>query len=590
MGLNTNKPMALRELNIRNFAIIKQLEIELNDGLTVISGETGAGKSIVLGALNLLLGARAEANMIRHGEDQCEITALFEITHLPDVSSWLQDRDLLSSVSDTLEAHTERGAQTSYCLVRRVIRIDKPTKCYINDQPTTLASLKELGAHLVDLHGQHEHQSLLRRSTQRQIIDQFANHASSLSQMARHAAKIHRLQRQLATVTGSNADTSDRLELLAFQINELEEAQLVADEYQEIEDKQKRLANTELLKSGLEQALDRLYHNDEQNISTSLGNIINNLQVLSEVDSGLVPPLEQLNTALTQLDDSKTLLETSLNRIEADPEHLQELEQRLDLLVTLARKHRCSESELVDKLTSLQSEYSRLEQLQTAPDDLKAEIEAEQHLYQQLSNTVSKRRQAVAVKLSQQITEQMQDLGMRGGQLVISVTPQNSDELLVSEHGLDLIEYQVSTNHGLPFKPLIKTASGGELSRISLAIQVITSQHAHTPCLVFDEVDVGVGGKVAGIVGERLKKLGQHAQVICITHLPQVASQGDHHFAVDKVSSSYDTYSTLLELNSSQRVEEIARMLGGTEVTEQTRAHAAEMLANSATLPAKAAS
>ena len=298
--------MALRELNIRNFAIIKQLEIELGDGLTVITGETGAGKSIVLGALNLLLGSRADANMVRHGEDKCEISALFEVTHLPDVCEWLLQRDLQEEVEDTIHQDIK-----SHCLVRRVVRTDKPTKCYINDQPTTLTSLKELGGMLVDLHSQHEHQSLLRRPTQRQIVDQFANHAETLAAMAKHASTVNRLERELAAIAGQNSDTADRLDLLSFQINELEEAQLVPEEFEQLESDQRRLANTEVLQTGIRQAIDQLFLNEEHNVSTDLGNIINSLQPLSDVDATLKSVIEQLNTALSQLDDNKAALESS---------------------------------------------------------------------------------------------------------------------------------------------------------------------------------------------------------------------------------------------------------------------------------------
>ncbi len=570
------KAMALKELNIRNFAIIKKLEIELDDGLTVITGETGAGKSIVLGALNLLLGSRAESSMVRHGEDQCEISALFDVSKLASVKSWLQERDL----QEEYESANGRDNK-SYCLIRRIVRTDKPTKCYINDQPTTLASLKEIGALLVDLHGQHEHQSLLRKTTQRQIIDQFADHDDALQAMARMASKIRRLENELATVTGSNTDAGDRMDLLSFQINELVEAQLIPGEFDSLVSDQARLANTEVLQGGIQTALDALHLNDEHNVSTDLGNQIISLQALSEVNDDLLPVVEQLNLALSQIEDSKAEMESALARVESDPQRLQELDQRMELLINLARKHRCTEAELIERLDKLQLEYARLEGLKAAPEKLQAQIEREKDQYYELAGEISDRRQQVATKLSASITAQMQELGMRGGRLEIQVEPQIADDIVVSENGIDHIDYLVSSNHGLPLQALGKTASGGELSRISLAIQVITSEHAHTPTLVFDEVDVGVGGKVAGIVGERLSELGENAQVLCITHLPQVASQGQHHFTVDKVSSSYETYSTLLMLDKTQRIEEIARMLGGKEVTDQTRAHAAEMLSHS---------
>lgn len=570
--------MAIREISIRNFAIIKHLEIEIADGLTVITGETGAGKSIVLGALNLLLGSRAEANMVRHGEDQCEITALFDVTHLSNVKNWLEQRDL-SEELDAAKPHERR----SYCLIRRIVRINKPTKCYINDQPTTLASLKELGALLVDLHGQHEHQSLLRKATQRDIIDQFAEHQDQLTKMAALAAQIRRLTTQLDSIRSGNSDTTDRMDLLAFQINEMAEANLTAGEFANLLSDQKRLAHTESLQLGLRQALDHLYTHEDTNISLELGKQINDLSELSQYDSNVGPALETLNNALSQIDDAQSDLERCLARVEADPERLQEIDARLATLVDLARKHRCNEADLLERQEYLQAEYARLEQLREAPEKLAEELTELTEQYLRIAETVSQKRQTVATSLAQEISAQMQDLGMRGGRLEIQVEPQINDDIVVSEHGIDQINYLVSANHGQPLQALQKTASGGELSRISLAIQVITSQRSQTPSLVFDEVDVGVGGKVAGIVGERLRQLGEHAQVLCITHLPQVASQGDHHLAVDKVSSSYDTYSTLISLGPEQRVEEIARMLGGKEITEQTRAHAAEMLGGTIT-------
>lgn len=564
--------MALREITIRNFALIRQLEIEIDDGLTVITGETGAGKSIVLGALNLLLGSRADANMIRHGEEQCEISALFDVSLLSDVKEWLEQRDLAEEPPATI---TETR---SYCLIRRVLRNDKPTKCYINDRPTTLASLKELGAKLVDLHGQHEHQSLLRKTTQRQIIDEFANHSSALTEMARLASKIRRLNSELEAITSSNSDTTDRMELLSFQINELNEANIVDGEFESLVEDQKRLAHNETLHIGVEQSLDSLFHNEDHNLSTDLGNKINKLTELAQFDSRLLPVLELLNNALSQIEETQADLEKCLTQEEADPEKLSEIDERLATLVNLARKHRCKETELTERLATLDTEYQRLQKRQQAPEELQAELDDLLQQYHQVAEKVSERRQNVAASLSTKITDQMQSLGMRGGKLEIQVEPQIADNLVVSEHGIDQIDYLVSANYGMPLQAIQKTASGGELSRISLAIQVITSEQSQTPSLVFDEVDVGVGGKVAGIVGERLRQLGAHAQVICITHLPQVAALGHHHLAVDKVSSSYETYSTLISLDDEQRVEEIARMLGGKEITDQTRAHATEML------------
>jgi len=562
--------MALREITIRNFAIIKQLEVEIDDGLTVVTGETGAGKSIVLDALNLLLGSRAEADMIRHGEDQCEVSALFDITKLSNVQDWLEQRDFMIDDAD--------GGNNSYCLIRRIVRLNKPTKCYINDQPTTLSSLKEVGQLLVDLHGQHDHQSLLRRPIQRQIIDQFARHDTGLNEMAKLASKIHRLDRELNSIESGNSDNADRMELISFQLNELNEASISDGEYQDLSQSQNLLGNAQELIEGIELALDGLFHNDSSNVSSELGKQINSLGLLAEHDASLLPATELLNSALALIEEVQGNLDSSLAKIEKDPERLHEVTQRLDTLINLARKHRCEEDQLPERHQQLQDEFKRLQNQQQQPEKIQQELEELTASYTKIAFAISASRQKVAERLSTEITEQMQDLGMKGGCIEIQVEPQISDQVIVSENGIDDINYMVSTNHGMPLKPLQKTASGGELSRISLAIQVITSEQSNTPTLVFDEVDVGVGGKVAGIVGGRLRKLGEHAQVVCITHLPQVACEGNHHLAVDKVSSMHETYSTLVKLKGDFRNEEISRMLGGTEITESIRETAREML------------
>lgn len=560
--------MALIELSIRNFAIIKQLELEVDGGLTIVTGETGAGKSIVLDALNLLLGSRAESDMIRHGEDQCEITALFDIKGLRNVQAWLQERDLNQADDDQ-----------NHCMIRRVVRNNKPTKCYINDQPTTLASLKELGYMLVDLHGQHEHQSLMRLPEQRKIIDQFAGHEVQLKAMAKLASAVNRMERELAEVSQNQTDTADRMELLSFQLNEFNEANISDGEFEELDQEHARLSNSQQLIEGIQSTIDALFHNESNNVSSDLGRSVNKVNELVEFDTNLAGVNELLNSALAQVEEAQSGLEAALSHIDQDPERLNEVEQRRDTLINLARKHRCAENALALRHQELQTEYDRLASIQAKPDKLQKELALFKRQYHEIALDVSEHRQKVAGQLSTMITAQMQDLGMKGGELSIQVEQQITDEVIVSEHGIDRIEFMVSTNYGMPLKSLHKTASGGEMSRISLAIQVITSEKSDTPTLVFDEVDVGVGGKVAEIVGAKLRNLGKHAQVICITHLPQVAAQGNQHIFIDKVSTDTETYSTLIKLNDEMRTTEIARMLGGEVITDRTLAHAQEMLA-----------
>ena len=561
--------MALQELTIRNFAIIKQLDIELDKGLTVVTGETGAGKSIVLEALNLLIGLRADIDMIRHDQDQSEITALFSIDSLSLVQDWLEQRDLNDETN-------------GYCLIRRIIRRNKPTRCFINDQPTTLASLRELGLLLVDIHGQHEHQSLMRLATQRHIIDQFADHQDKLDKMATLSAKIHRIEQQLANLTQHQSDNDDRLELLSFQLTELDEASILDGEFEELEQELSRLENSQALTDGIQLSIDQLYHNETSNVSSELGNQINKLTELLNFDTNLSAPHELLNSSLAQIEEAQEGLDAALRQVEQDPQRLSEVEQRVDTIINLARKHRCAENELSARHAELQTDFERIQNISNEPEQLQDELNQLTDDYASIAQEVSAKRQIVATQLSTQITTQMQDLGMQGGRLEIQVKPRQSDKVIVSEYGFDQIEYLVSTNHGVPLKSLQKTASGGELSRISLAIQVIISTQSDTPTLVFDEVDVGVGGKIASIVGKQLRRLGSNAQVICITHQPQVASQGHQHVFVDKLQHDNETYSTLIKLDHELRTNEIARMLGGDKITDHTLAHAQEMLAQSA--------
>ena len=563
--------MALKELTIRNFAIIKYLDIELNNGLSVVTGETGAGKSIVLEALNLLLGLRADADMIRHDQEQSEITALFSIENLLQVQGWLEQRDLLNDESES----------KNYCLVRRVIRRNKPTRCYINDQPSTLASLRDLGLLLVDLHGQHEHQSLLRMQSQRQIIDQFAKHQSELDEIAKLSSQINRIKQQLIALEQNQSDQSDRLELLSFQLNELDEENVVDGEFEELEQELSRLENSQTLINGINETIDGLYHNDSSNLTSTLGNNIKNLDDLVNYDSNLKEPHELLNSSLALLEEAQQGLEVALSKVEQDPERLNEVEQRVDTIINLARKHRCTEAELSLRHVELQSDYDKISAITAEPEKLQRELFDLQKQYLKIAGQVSMKRQTVAANLSSQITDQMQDLGMQGGRLEIQVIARDKSKINYSESGIDDIEYKVSTNHGVPLKALQKTASGGELSRISLAIQVIISTESDTPTLVFDEVDVGVGGKIASVVGKRLRDLGNNAQVICITHQPQVASQGHQHLFIDKIQQDNDTYSTIINLDDQMRTNEIARMLGGDKITDRTRAHAEEMIAQS---------
>ena len=555
--------MALEHLAIRNFAIIETLDIELGQGMTVVTGETGAGKSIIFSALSLLLGARAESNMIRHNSDDCEITAEFSIEPGDAASKWLGERDLPADGN---------------CIIHRIIRRDKAGKCYINDRPVTLGSARELGQELVDIHGQHEHQSLLRAPVQRQILDQYGGVSDQVAALSRTFRSMKNLARRLEDLEQNRKDSSDRLDLLRFQVNELNETQISPDEFGKLETELKRLTYAQELIQGIQETTEVLYEADQDSVSSMIGNCLQKLSALAVFDERLQGPAELLASALAQSDEAASQIQHLLNNIEHDPKRLQWVEQRMDTLISLARKHRCPERQLPDHLHALSTELASAEDEGQEPDTLKAELEEVEQDYCRMAALISKARLEAAGRLSGKISRQMQDLGMQGGQFVIDVHPLPDDGK--SEHGMDEIELLVSTNPGVPLKPLTRTASGGELSRISLAIEVVNSEASHVPTLMFDEVDVGVGGKVAEIVGQRLRALGNHAQVLSVTHLPQVAAQGHRHLLVQKTAdtSKEITYSRIVTLDAEQRVNELARMLGGMEITERTLAHAHEML------------
>ena len=562
--------MALSSLSIRNFAIINQTEINFKSGLTVITGETGAGKSILLNALNLLLGARADSGMIRHGQDNCEVNASFDITKRPSVQKWLSDRDLL---------------EDNECIIRRVMKRESASKNYINGRPTTMTFLKQLGAQLIDLHSQHEHQSLLRKNTQQQLIDDLAvlnnpMHQQQLTELNKLYQQIKTLITQQQKSTDNATEITAKIDLLTFQTRELEEASVEDDEFSQLEVEYQRLSHAKELLDGFEAVIFKLSHNDENNAETLIGNSLLSIETLSGFDASLGETVVLLNSALANVQEAQANLQHARDKTEVDPERLQWLEQRIDTLINLARKHRCAENELASHLGKLQQTLGLFSNQAKSPADLADEIAALTEQYLSVATPISEARQNAASQLSKDVTVQMQHLGMSGGQFIASV---NSNSEQITAAGIDEIEFQVSTNLGAPLSTLNRTASGGELSRISLAIQVITSRSSASPTIIFDEVDVGVGGGIAEVVGARLRELGNHAQVVCITHLPQVAAQGLQHLLVEKQTSidTQETRTDLLELNSEQRTQEVARMLGGIQITEKTLAHAQEMLRQS---------
>ena len=555
----------LIHIHIWNFAIVEKLDIEFETGLTVLTGETGAGKSILLDALNLALGDRADTSVIRHGSDKAEISVTFSLHDAAEAANWLGEHEMQSD---------------DECIIRRTISRNGPSKAFINGIPATVQQLRELGEMLVDLHGQHEHQSLLQRDIQRQLLDDYANHKDLLQLVNTAYTTWLSLQAQWQRLSSANKDRDSRLELLRFQVQELESLNLQAGEAGELETEHKRLANASQLLQTAQQVLAILEENDDNAVHQALTQCHGDISDIARVDAQLQPITDLLNNAIIQVQETISELRHYADNLELDPARLIEVEQRINDMHTLSRKHRVDAEELVSLLPALQQERDDLEQADIKLDGLHKQIQQAKDTFTKSAAKLSQSRKKTAKQLSEKISDAMQGLSLQGGKFEVQV--EALPESRWNAQGCEQIEFLVSANPGQPVKPLNKVASGGELSRISLAIQVATSQVASVPTLIFDEVDSGIGGRVAEIVGQLLKKLGGSYQVLCVTHLPQVAAAADRQWQVSKAVENGVTLSHIAVLDRQQRVEEIARMLGGVKITETTRKHAAEMLGVSA--------
>ena len=551
----------LQHLYIRDFAIIHKLELSFDAGFTVLTGETGAGKSIVVDALAFALGERAESGVVRLGCTRTEISASFDLKPAQDAARWLAAHELFDE---------------GECILRRVIETDKPSKAFINGRPVPVQTLRELGDYLVDIHGQHEHQSLLKRDGQRQLLDDYAGIGEALTRLAGHYEELTRLRERLDTLKHQSADRQARIDLLRYHIKELQSLDLKPDEFAQLEEEHARLANGAELLQGAQEAVHSLY--DEENATSQLlARTIGRLEALSRHDGKLGEIAALLNEAGIHIDEAANRLNHYLDGLDLDPQRLQWLDERLASVHELGRKHKLRPEELPALLERLILELSDIEDFDANLSKLEEGIDTENRAYRTIAAEVSARRAEASEKLSTAVTARMQELGMAGGRFEIAITQLPPGE--ISVHGLERIEFLVSANPGQPVKPLTKVASGGELSRISLALQVVLASLGRIPSLIFDEVDVGVGGRVAEIVGQLLRTLGGQRQVFCITHLAQVAALGHHHYQVNKINRKDLTQVGVEPLSEIKRIQEIARMLGGVEISKQTLAHAEDMLA-----------
>ncbi len=550
----------LTQLHIKNLIIVAELQLQLNAGMTALTGETGAGKSILMDALALTLGERADPKMIRNGCDDAEISAHFDLSGCDQARQWLETQGL---------------ATAEQCVIRRVLSQHKRSRAYINGHTVSSTQLRTLGDYLVDIHGQHAHQSLLHAPAQRMRLDAYGGHTELVEQVAHCYRRWRTLDERWRQLVHVQSERAARLELVRMQVEELDALALAADELDQLDSEQRRLAHLDQLQTTAARLVQWLYEGDAA-LHEQVGQATSELSALLEHDSKLGTFVELLEGAGVQLEEAAFGLRQYLDGLELDPERLATVEARLEHIHDIARKYRMLPNQLRDHLAGLERELEQLEQTGTDLEALDRERNMALQQYIEDTAQLSQARHQAAIELSRIVTEDMHQLGMDGGQFAIDLVTQDIEH--GTAHGCDQITFLVSANPGQPLQPLSRVASGGELSRISLALQVATISGGTIPTLVFDEVDVGIGGSIAETVGHRLRRLGDDRQILCITHLPQVAAQAHQQLRVSKYTKSGMTLTAIKMLDQEQRIEEIARMLGGAEITATTRAHAREML------------
>lgn len=550
----------LSHISLKNFVIVENLQLDLHEHMTALTGETGAGKSILIDALDLTLGGRASANVVRHGAARADISVIIDLTHIPVAQQWLTEH---AFDNDSVEV-----------LIRRSISNEGRSRQSINGVPCTVAQLRELGDLLVNIHGQHEHQRLFKVEHQRNIIDTYGQHNELIEQVSHCYRHWHAKQQQLKQLLLEPSQQQAKLDLLQYQVNELQELALTTDEITECEQQHKQLAHAESLRDHVNNALLALEGDAQANANQAIYQAETNIRAIINIAPELQSTLELLASANIQLQEASHDINAYLDKLEIDPEKLHQVEQRLNQIHSIARKHHVEPEALPELQLQLEQQLADLVGADERKAELQSDIEKLSQQYKSVAKQLSTARQKTADKLAKLVTKSMQTLGMQGGKFAVQLSALKEINL----HGAEKIEFQVSANPGQPLQALSKIASGGEMSRISLALQMITAQKQNTPTLIFDEVDVGIGGGTAEIVGNLLRQLGEKAQVLCITHLPQVAAKAQHHLQVQKHSKNKQTQTTIIQLKQQPRIEEIARMLGGVKITEQTLKHAAEML------------
>lgn len=551
----------LAQLTISNFAIVRELEIDFHSGMTAITGETGAGKSIAIDALGLCLGGRAEGDIVRTGATRADLCARFVLKDTPAAQRWLEQNQL------------EDGRE---CLLRRVISSDGRSRGFINGTAVPLSQLRELGQLLIQIHGQHAHQLLVKPEHQKSLLDGYTGESVLTSRMAEQYRQWHQSCRDLAQHQQLSHERIARAELLQYQLKELNEFQPQAGEFEQIDEEYKRLANSGQLISTSQHAMSILADGEDANLLSQLYSARQLVTELVSMDSKVSGVLDMLEEAAIQLSEASDELRHYCDRLDLDPNRLFELEQRISRQIALARKHNVTPEELPAFYQSLLDEQQQLDDQADSAETLSLAVTKHHQQALETAEQLHALRQASATELAGLITDSMHSLSMPHGLFAIDVSFEANH---LTAEGADRIEFRVTTNPGQPLQPIAKVASGGELSRIALSIQVITARKMETPALIFDEVDVGISGPTAAVVGKLLRQLGESTQVMCVTHLPQVAGCGHHHFYVSKETDGAMTETHMQPLDKRARLQELARLLGGSEVTRNTLANAKELLA-----------
>lgn len=551
----------LTQIHIHNLVTIHELHLDLMSGTTVITGETGAGKSIIIDAIELALGNRVTGNIVRPGQEKTDISICFDVSKLHFARAWLKNYDL-----DT---------ENNECIIRRTITQDGRSRSYINGMPTTLQPLRELSELLIDIHGQHEHQCLLKSEKQREILDRYAGHFDLLDKVQTLAEEWHSIEQEITTLRKLTQERNSRSDFLKFQLRELEELQLQPDEFTTLDLEHKQLAHADELLQNINLALSCLVDNEESNALHPLNTALQALESVQRVDPKISTWIESLKSSLILISDVEDDLRRYLESVELDPVRLQAIEQRISSIFDLARKHKVAPQELYELQQKLSAEFSELETSDERLSTLTQQLQNIEKEYITYATQLTVSREKIAKKLEIEITNTIRTLALPHAQFRIALEKEKNQRL--APHGLEKILFQIKTNVEQDLHPLNKVVSGGELSRIGLAIHMATATQHTISTLIFDEVDVGIGGGTAEIVGKLLRHLGETHQILCITHQPQVAAQGHHHLFVQKIQQKTFTQTHIKMLPEPEKINELARMLGGVEITDKTLAHAKEM-------------